>query len=542
MHFNWLLLDPRFIVCKQVHARPLCPMHDDGETRSWLRFLAVACLCVVVVALPGMARAASESGSVAKVALVIGNAAYPDPLPNPVNDAKAVASALRSQGFAVVEVHDASRQQMVAAIGQMRDALRGKGGIGLFYYAGHGMQLEWRNYLVPVDAKLRAADEVSSQTLDLQAVLSAFKAAGTRLNIVVLDACRDNPFGATASGKGLAQMDAPPGTFIAYATAPGNVAYERDGDSNGIYTKYLVAEMKRADARIEDVFKRVRVLVRQDTEGKQVPWESTSLEEEFTFGKGIGSPPTASGNQRDAAFIEEKTSWDKIKESADVNDFYAYIKSYPNGFFAELASFRLERLQPARVEVARSETTPPPPSLDSRFRVGDEFRYEHVDRMTGKTSSGQARVTKIENGLIYFNNNPFPVLTQDGGILRRNNLVFDPPIMQHSADLAIGKKWRTAFNVTLPNGGRSRNYWDFKVVDVATVRLPIGDRRAFKVVGQGEGVGDAGPRHSSKFEITFWIDAITLLQIKTEYRSWDSSQRTLESFTRETVYLKQVPR
>lgn len=232
--------------------------------------------------------ATAQSPEDIRIALVIGNAAYPGSaaLANPVNDAAAMGAALRRLGFGVLTVQDGSRAQMLEAVSRLRERLQGKRGVGLFYYAGHGLQLEWRNYMVPVDARLGAAGDVPAQTLDVEAVIGAFREAGNRTNIVVLDACRDNPFAGTSSGKGLAQMDAPPGTLLAYATAPGNVAEDGVGAANGLYTGYLVQELARPAARIEDVFKRVRLQVRQQSKGRQIPWESTSLEEDFYFDDG----------------------------------------------------------------------------------------------------------------------------------------------------------------------------------------------------------------------------------------------------------------
>lgn len=226
-----------------------------------------------------------------RVALIIGNSAYAGnmALVNPANDAKAMADVLKRLGFTVIELRDGNKAQMAAAITQVSNSLKGKQGVGMLYYAGHGLQLDWRNYMVPVDANLKSAADVPGQTIDLSSVVDIFKAAGNRMNIVVLDACRDNPFGGnTSSAKGLAQLDAPPSTFLAYATAPGNVAEDGDVKSgNGLYTQFLLQELKRPTAKIEDVFKRVRLNVRKQSNGRQIPWESTSLEDDFFFNDGV---------------------------------------------------------------------------------------------------------------------------------------------------------------------------------------------------------------------------------------------------------------
>jgi hypothetical protein len=223
-----------------------------------------------------------------RVALVIGNAAYKNvpALVNSTNDAKSMSTVLRKLGFTVVEVVDGSKDQMSKAIEQLQLQLKGRQAVGMLYYAGHGLQLDWRNFMVPVDAKLEEASDVPKQTIDIENVIDVLKKSGTRMNIIVLDACRDNPFAEKASGKGLAQLDAPPGTYLAFATSPGNVAEDGDvAEGNGLFTQFLLKELQRP-ARIEDVFKRVRLQVRQKSQGRQIPWDSSSLEDDFAFNDG----------------------------------------------------------------------------------------------------------------------------------------------------------------------------------------------------------------------------------------------------------------
>jgi uncharacterized caspase-like protein len=247
--------------------------------------LRKALACLLFAGLPAIAQAPLDL----RVALVIGNSAYGGAaaLLNPSNDAAAMAFALRTLGFSVVELRDASRAQMIDALARVRGTLKGQQGIGMLYFAGHGLQIDFHNYMVPVDAKLTSRGDVPGQAIDVAEVVNAFRAAGNRMNIVVLDACRDNPFGGTGSAKGLAPMDAPTGTFLAYATAPGNVAADGDAASgNGLYTGFLVRELQKPATRIEDIFKRVRLQVRQRSGGRQIPWESTSLEDDFFFNDG----------------------------------------------------------------------------------------------------------------------------------------------------------------------------------------------------------------------------------------------------------------
>jgi len=156
--------------------------------------------------------------------------------------------------------------------------------VGLFYYAGHGIQVKGHNYLIPTDAVLETEGDVEFEAIDLGRVLSKMEDSHCPLNIVILDACRDNPFARSfrSASKGLALVDAPRGTLLAFSTAPGSVAADGKG-SNGIYTKHLLANIERPDLSIEEVFKQVRIGVVNDTDGKQTPWESSSLMGSFHF-------------------------------------------------------------------------------------------------------------------------------------------------------------------------------------------------------------------------------------------------------------------
>jgi TPR repeat protein/uncharacterized caspase-like protein len=240
---------------------------------------------------------AAAAATEARVALVIGNGAYKDaPLKNPVNDARAIGEALQQCGFQVTELENANREQMVQALRDFGGRIM-NGGVGLFYYAGHGMQVRGKNYLVPVNADIASEDEVPYNTLDADAVLAKMETAHDRLNLVILDACRNNPFGHSFRGtqQGLAQMDAPAGSYIAFATAPGHTAADGSGD-HGLYTQQLLANLRNPGLRVEDVFKRVRASVMQTTKGEQVPWENSSIVGDFYFVPGAaapGSPATA---------------------------------------------------------------------------------------------------------------------------------------------------------------------------------------------------------------------------------------------------------
>jgi uncharacterized caspase-like protein len=247
-----------------------------------------AALLAALLLNAGLACAQADKPS--RVALVIGNGKYLHaPLANPPNDAADMANALQAAGFTVIQRENASLREMVLALREFGDKL-GRTSTGVFYFAGHGLQVRGRNYLVPVDADIAREDEVAFAALDVAAVMEKLDSARNPINLVILDACRNNPFGKRLqlSQQGLAQIEAPPGTLIAFATAPGSSA-DDGGGRNGLYTRHLLEQMRKPGAPVEEVFRSVRAAVRKDSAGRQIPWESTSLESHFAF----HAPPPA---------------------------------------------------------------------------------------------------------------------------------------------------------------------------------------------------------------------------------------------------------
>ncbi len=220
-----------------------------------------------------------------RVALVIGNSDYDaGPLLNPENDARSMAKALRATDFEVLEhINLENQADMKRAIREFGRKIQ-NGGVGLFYYAGHGIQVDGKNYLVPTKAQIYAEEEVEYESVDVGFVLSQMEIARNRMNILILDACRNNPFARSwrSSATGLAFINAPAGTLIAYSTAPGSVASDGTG-SNGLYTEKLLKQIRRRGLKIEDVFKNVRSDVLNESNRMQTPWESSSLVGDFYF-------------------------------------------------------------------------------------------------------------------------------------------------------------------------------------------------------------------------------------------------------------------
>ncbi len=327
-----------------------------GKRLRWFRgvtlvtALVLACGSALAAENRTLAVGAKSSTSTAerRLALVIGNSAYASaPLRNPTNDARAVAQALAGLGFEVMHQENAGLKFMARSIRDFGTKLKQQGGIGLFYYAGHGMQVKGRNYLIPVDADIQSEDEIAFNAVDANLVLEKMDAANNGLNVVILDACRNNPFARSfrSSAQGLAQMDAPSGTLIAFATAPGSVASDGEG-SNGVYTKHLIEHMSVPGLAVEQLFKRVRVGVTRETRDRQVPWESSSLKGDFYFRppQVAAAAPVQRATSEVGTDTIELTFWESIKASRAASDFQAYLEQYPNGKFAALARSRIKQL------------------------------------------------------------------------------------------------------------------------------------------------------------------------------------------------------
>ncbi|HEY6391723.1 MAG TPA: tetratricopeptide repeat protein [Bryobacteraceae bacterium] len=220
----------------------------------------------------------------ALVALVIGNGAYRrSPLPNPANDARAMRDVLVDLGFTVELKIDADRKELIASIDLFRKRLR-RGDLAVFYYAGHGYQIDGENYLVPTD--FEGTDETAAKfdSYPIARLSEGMEKSGAALNIIILDACRNNPFpGARALGGGLAAMSAAAGTFVAFATAPGKTASDNSRGKNGLFTTYLLESLKQSGLTLDDVFNRTREQVYNASKGDQIPWTQSSVIGRFYF-------------------------------------------------------------------------------------------------------------------------------------------------------------------------------------------------------------------------------------------------------------------
>ena len=428
-----------------------------------------------------------------KVALVIGNSRYPQsPLKNPVNDARAFGEALLKLGFDVSVRLDADRAAMNVAIAAHVDRLAKQQCVGLFYYAGHGLQMAWKNYLLPVDASIAAVTDVHAQGVELNALIAGLTRAANPLNLIILDACRDNPFGSTAQleQKGLSQMDAPLGTLLAYATSPGNTASDGEG-ANGLYTENLLKEIQVREAKVEDVFKRVRLGVRRGSKGLQIPWESTSLEDDFYF-LPPGTLARPGDDERARRFAEEFKLWESIQEAASPAPFESYLRKFPSGQFSELAQLQLDRLlakegeKPVRIAPAVGNPyTAGSARADTRFQVGDTWTWRVSDRDSGAEKRRRTvTVSEITDQEVRFNNGR--IITDLLGNIKQSadGRRYTGNQMQ-PLEFAVGRQWTTRFELANATGNQWVSEYTFRITTREKISVPAGTFDCFRIEGKG---------------------------------------------------------
>ncbi len=297
--------------------------------QPWAAALSFACLLWALTAGAAVAEP--------RVALIIGNGAYEKvgKLPNAAADAKLMVRALTEIGFKVTALTDANQAAMKTAIADFGRALRtaGPDAVGLFYYAGHGVQASGINYLLPTDIAIRDEADLDLAGVEAQWVVRQMESARNVTNIVILDACRDNPFAALGfRGQGLARMDAPTGTFVAYSTAPGMVAMD-GANGNSPFTTALATALAQPAQPIEAVFKQVRVSVLRDTGGRQTPWDSSSLTRDFIFN--AAAAPAAAGDP-------EQQAWAAASASSDPNKLLKFMQTYPRSLHMDEAQALLK--------------------------------------------------------------------------------------------------------------------------------------------------------------------------------------------------------
>ena len=302
-----------------------------------------------------------HANSEPRFGLVIGNSNYANTtfLKNPVNDAQLMAQTLESAGFEVSLTLDADLKTMKRALIAFSQKMKEKNEAGLLYYAGHGLQVDGENYLVPIDAVISNEEEIPIETIRVNDFLFMMEKSTSDMKIIILDACRNNPFARSfrsTGGGGLAIVNAPRGSYIAYATSPGAVALDGDGN-NSPFTAALADAISQPDLQIEEVFKLTRARVLETTDGKQLPWDTTSITGNFYFNGAPQSTAVKSNEPvltlggkkkplfnpedwnkvsallrksgKDLAAKEAKAGWSLIKDNSNIAILKNFASNHP---------------------------------------------------------------------------------------------------------------------------------------------------------------------------------------------------------------------
>ena len=340
-----------------------------GQIMGYVRHVLFCC-CVVIVAF-SMHPANAER----RVAFVVGNGAYQhaSKLPNPSVDAKAMAALLRNVGFDVIEGADLGREGMAARLGEFANKTQGAD-VALFFYAGHGIAVNGKNYLIPVDAELKSELDVKlGAAFDIEATLDQTM-ADAKVKLVFLDACRDNPFAdkirsaartrSVTVASGLAEMRSSEGTLIAFATGPGQTALDGKQGENSPFTRALLKNLTEPGVEIRHALTNVRAQVSDETSKQQLPWENTNLTGFFYMNQAAAAPAaTAGGGTPGAAVAQTNASndielefWRSARSSDKLEEYSAYVTRFPNGNFTGLARARIAALQAGTGARGASET------------------------------------------------------------------------------------------------------------------------------------------------------------------------------------------
>lgn len=355
--------------------------------------------------------------------------------------------------------------------------------------------------------------------MSLDELFRRLQHAGNGVNVVILDACRDNPFSAYAGGRGLSQTDAPNGTFLAYAPAPGNVALDGlDSATNSLYTENLLREMKVPGVRVEDVFKRVRLNVRLKSNGKQVPWESTSLEDDFTFFPIATEPGSkvSTNVPRDAV----RNEWDAASAAGTREALRTSLK-YPSSAYSELAQNQLEKVlatsEGRRPDVtqlqelmavpdaaSRLQAEAKPSALRRGWEVGDLLVFiRRRIRSGGSSASGHCHcVLVLTDGQILTRS--YDLFDQQFNRMRTDDWQWATPAALLVGDYTLGKTWTTEFRRLYRRfGGSVEVQAQGKVVARDLTRVPAGAFETFRVELKGNYRGSGS---AAQFEETYWVD------------------------------------
>jgi hypothetical protein len=368
--------------------------------------------------------------------------------------------------------------------------------------------------------------------------------AANPMNVIILDACREDPFGKAKKPpqKGLSQMDAPINTILAYATSPGNVASDGEG-ANGLYTENLLREMQVPEAKIEDIFKRVRLNVRRKSNGAQIPWESTSLEDDFWF-----HPPKElkklSDAEKERLYKEEKAVWDKAETAIEPGPVEDYLRRYPTGNFSELAQLRLDRILAKqgekKVEIVKAADNPftkGSAQANTQYKVGDSYTFRDLDAISRVEQTRRTlTVTQITDEEVIFSGG----LTLDllGNVRRLPDGRRFSGSQAAPLEFALGKRWTTRYNIVNEQGLPGVVTLECHIAAREKITVPAGTFNAFRIEYRGLSTGAYG---MSRSENRSWRDPDNVrLAVASEERRMDSRGIPNIAVRRELVAYKEA--
>jgi hypothetical protein len=458
-----------------------------------------ACLVAGLLAgLLGAAHAQSTTdtslaltGPEQRIALVIGNSKYQNTvqLTNPGNDTKAVAQLLNSAGFEVISATDLSHNQMIQAVQEFSGKIAGRGPntVAMVYYAGHGVQLAGENYLVPVDAKISSEPDLVNGSLRLVDVMATLETIPSRVRIVVLDACRNNPFPSlNDAGRGLAIVDAPKGSIVAYSTAPGTEALDGTGDHSPFTAAFLRLAHEK-NLPIEQLFKRIRLDVGGSTDGQQTPWESSSLTSDFYFFGDTAVAATRAPAQMKMAYAasdlpsrSSRQAYEYVLAENSVEYYQEFIRLYPRDPMADRIRALLGNLMQAKAWHYAVKTNSPVayksfyekfsngPYAQSALKMAAHPKLIPLSQPTRILAPASIKVGGFGASKAHFGRTPGgPGLPQNGGQIVT---LPSPGAKPGSVNSGAG----TGKIVSLPGNGASK----------------IGERPDLKVTGPNTKLGD----------------------------------------------------
>ena len=468
-----------------------------------------------------------------RLALVIGNASYATaPLKNPPNDARAMKEVLETVGFKVNLLLDANRTQLEEALREHQTAIKGTHGLSFIYYAGHGVQLDAENYILPVDLKIQSEKDILEQGVSVNKLVDRMSLQGGRLNVFVLDACRDNPFKSKQAFRGFAPVDAPTNTLVGYATEPGNVAMDgQENSNNGLYTAYLLRELKNTAIPIDDIFKRVKFGVRRASKGQQVPAYSNGVFEDVHLG--LSAVVTSlSTEDKKKQFEIERQAWNQIKDGKNPEQIFNFIETYPASSLSELAQGILERIDRKAITAQAFDGEAVQNPAEMRFRNGDVYNmklsYDNGQSVTVKSTvfdvtDESAKYTNV------FGAGAIGQMTIAGAVISDGQNTFDPPyVLVPGAEYQVGKRWRGRSLRTNPKGQKAWMDYAGKVVAREQVTVPAGTFLAYRVELQFQIEGDA------LLKASLWVQPEWGLAVKTNFQFQDLNGR-VRSGVREMV-------